>query len=168
MASLYELTKSARLLNDLLESGELDEQAIRDAIVNNDEDIADKLEGYAKYIKNLESDVAGLKAEEKRLSDRRKTIENTIDRMKDAMKEALTVSGQTKVKKDGGLFTFSLRKNPPRLEIDDPEKIPERYLIPQPPTVDKKSMLEDLKNENAPSDVCVIAHLVQGESLSIR
>lgn len=168
MASLYELTQSAHVLNDLLESGDITEEAIRDAILNNNEDIADKLEGYARFIKNLETDIAGYKAEEKRLSKRRKTMENTIDRMKDAMKEALKASGEPKVKAENGLFTFSIKKNPPKVEIDNPEKIPTRYFIEQLPKLDNKALLDDLKSEQVPEDLAGVAHLSQGESISIR
>ena len=168
MASIYELTNSARMLNSLLESGEISEEAIRDAILNNNEDIGEKLEGYAKYIKNLESDIAGLKAEEKRLSDRRKTLENTIDNMKTAMRDAVKASGEKKIKKDGGLFTFSVKKNPPHVEIDHFEDIPARYFVEQVPKLDNKQLLEDLKSENVPEDLFNVAHLEQTESISIR
>ena len=33
-------------------------------------------------------------------------------------------------------FTASLRTGPPRLEIEDEAKVPETYLIPQPPRLD--------------------------------
>lgn len=168
MATLYELTQSAMVLNDLLEKGEVSEEEIRDAIVNNLDDIEEKFEGYAKFIKNLESDIAGIKAEEKRLAERRRVYENTIDRMKRAMEDAMRTTGKTKFKKDGGLFSFSLRKNPPKLEIDNPEEIPGRYFIPQLPTLDRKAMLEDLKADIAPPDLTGVAHISQGESISIR
>ena len=82
MGSLYELTDAARRLNELLEEGVLSEDDIRDAIINNNEEIGLKLEGYAKYIRNLEADIAGLKEEEKRLHERRSTMENAVVSMK--------------------------------------------------------------------------------------
>lgn len=165
MASLYELTGDAIRLRDLLTEGEIDEEIIRDAIVNNNEEIALKLENYAKFIKNTESDIAGLKAEELRLKDKRKALENTIDRMKKAMQDALILSGNNKVKSP--LFTFSMQKNPPSVVMDEQyiENIPEKYIIHPEPTIDRKALLDDLKSG---VDLDGIAHIEQTESMRIR
>lgn len=165
MASLYELTGDAIRLRDLLTEGEIDEEIIRDAIVNNNEEIALKLENYAKFIKNTESDIAGLKAEELRLKDKRKALENTIDRMKKAMQDALILSGNNEVKSP--LFTFSMQKNPPSVVMDEQyiENIPEKYIIHPEPTIDRKALLDDLKSG---VDLDGIAHIEQTESMRIR
>lgn len=165
MASLYELTGDAIRLRDLLTEGEIDEEIIRDAIVNNNEEIALKLENYAKFIKNTESDIAGLKAEELRLKDKRKALENTIDRMKKAMQDALILSGNNKVKSP--LFTFSMQKNPPSVVMDEPyiENIPDKYIIHPEPTINRKALLDDLKSG---VDLDGIAHIEQTESMRIR
>lgn len=165
MASLYELTGDAIRLRDLLTEGEIDEEIIRDAIVNNNEEIALKLENYAKFIKNTESDIAGLKAEELRLKDKRKALENTIDRMKKAMQDALILSGNNKVKSP--LFTFAMQKNPPSVVMDEQyiENIPEKYIIHPEPTIDRKALLNDLKSG---VDLDGIAHIEQTESMRIR
>lgn len=165
MASLYELTGDAIRLRDLLTEGEIDEEIIRDAIVNNNEEIALKLENYAKFIKNTESDIAGLKAEELRLKEKRKALENTIDRMKKAMQDALILSGNNKVKSP--LFTFAMQKNPPSVVMDEQyiENIPEKYIIHPEPTIDRKALLDDLKSG---VDLDGIAHIEQTESMRIR
>lgn len=167
MASLYELTGSVLKLNELLLEGELDEEMIRGALENANEDIAIKLENYAKFMKNLESDIEGLKKEEKRLHDKKEVLENTIARMKSAMMDAMILSGQPKIKRDGSLFSFTIQKNPASvvLDTDSLDDIPEEYLIPQEPKVNKKAMMEDLKNGKALKG---IAHLVQTASLRIR
>lgn len=176
MATLYELTEAARRLNELLESGELNEDDIRDAIINNTEEIGLKLENYAKFMKNLEADIAGLKAEEKRLHDRRSAMENTIAEMKSAMKEAMELTIEPdkdgKIKCKTSLFSFSIAKNTPSLVLEEAyiENIPDKYLIPQEPTIDRKAMIEDLKNgdEETRFHLEGIAHLEQTESIRIR
>lgn len=167
MASLYELTGSVLKLNELLLEGELDEEMIRGALENANEDIAIKLENYAKFMKNLESDIEGLKKEEERLHDKRKALENTIARMKKAMMDAMIVSGQPKIKREGGLFSFSIQKNPASvvLDTDSLDDIPEEYLIPQEPKINKKAMIDDLKDGK---NLSGIAHLEQSESIRIR
>ena len=80
------------------------------------------------------------------------------------MYKAQKASGEKKLQ--CGTFTTSIQANPPSCVIDtDLSNIPEKYLIPQEPTVDKKSILADLKDG---ADLDGIAHIEQGESLRIR
>lgn len=164
MASIYDLTESFRVLWELMEEGNIEDSVLEDVFDNTEEDLTTKLEGYCKFIKNCESDIAGLKAEEKRLAERRRVIENTIERSKAAMQNAMAMAGEKKL--PCGTFTVSVQKNPPKAVIDNLERIPQKYLIPQEPTVDKKAILDDLK-ENA-EGMADFAHIEQGESLRIR
>ena len=165
MSNIYELTNELSLLWDLMESGELDDDALIGAFDVAKEDLAIKLEGYCKFIKNLESDIQGLKAEEQRLYDRRKTMENTIDRCKNAMKFALNTAGERKIA--CGTFTVAVQDTTPSVVLDEPyiENIPEEYLVPQEPKIDKKKIKADI---DAGKDLEGIAHLEKGTSLRIR
>ena len=165
MANIYELTNELSVLWDLMESGELDDDALIGAFDVAKEDLAIKLEGYCKFIKNLESDIQGLKAEEQRLCDRRKTMENTIDRCKNAMKFALNTAGERKIA--CGTFTVAVQDTTPSVVLDEPyiENIPEEYLVPQEPKIDKKKIKADI---DAGKDLEGIAHLEKGTSLRIR
>ena len=165
MANIYELTNDFQTIWNLMEEGALDDEVLQDIFENTSEELALKLEGYCKFIKNLESDIAGLKEEEKRLHDRRKTMENTVERAKATMQMALSTAGEKKM--TCGSFTVSVQKNPPSCVIDcELSAIPSKYLIPQEPTIDKKTMIEDLKAED--NILNGIAHIEQGESLRIR
>ena len=168
MASIYELTEEFRTLWALMEDGQLDDDALADAFDTAEGDLAEKLEGYCKFIKNAESDIEGLKAEEHRLGERRKVLENTIARAKEAMQTALTVAGENKIA--CGSFVVSRQKNPPRLVYDEGyiENSPERYLIPQEPKIDTKAMIADLKDGKNIEELEGVAHLEQGESLRIK
>lgn len=165
MATIYDLTADIKKLNDLLIEGEIDVEVIRDALINSKEELSIKLEDYAKVIRHLESDIAGIKAEETRLADRRHAIEHNIEHMKDVMMFALIQSGETKVK--GQLFTIGIQKSPASVVIDAEsiDDIPECYLIDQAPKIDKKLIGDDLKNGTALEG---IAHLEQKDSLRIR
>ena len=165
MANIYELTNELSLLWDLMENGELEDEILIGAFDVAKEDLADKLEGYCKFIKNLESDIQGLKAEEERLSARRKTMENTVTRCKEAMKFALNTAGEKKI--TCGTFTVSVQNNAPSVVLDEQylENIPEEYLVPQEPKIDKKKIKADI---DAGKDLDGIAHLETGVSLRIR
>ena len=165
MANIYELTNELSLLWDLMENGELEDEVLIGAFDVAKEDLADKLEGYCKFIKNLESDIQGLKAEEERLNARRKTMENTVTRCKEAMKFALNTAGEKKIA--CGTFTVSVQNNAPSVVLDEQylENIPEEYLVPQEPKIDKKKIKADI---DAGKDLDGIAHLETGVSLRIR
>ena len=164
MASIYELTQEFETLWSLMEDGLLDDEALAGAFDVATEDLAIKLEGYCKFIKNLESDIAGLKEEEKRLATRRKTMENTVERSKFAMQKAMTIAGEKKIQ--CGTFTTSVQNNAPSVVLDEQymENIPEEYLVHKT-DINRRQMLEDLK---AGKDLEGLAHLEVGQSLRNR
>ena len=164
MATLYELTQDWIQLMNLLEDG-ADEDVINDTLEGLDYEIEDKAEGYAKVIRNIESDIAGLKAEIERMTDRKRILENNITRMKNNLQAAMELTGKTKFKTD--LFSFNVQNNPAAVIMDEQylENIPEEYLIPQESKIDKKKLAADLK---AGVDLEGIAHLEQSRSLRIK
>lgn len=164
MASIYELTGAFNALWNLMEEGTIDDEVLQEVFDNTAEELSVKLEGYCKFIRNLESDIAGLKAEEKRLAEKRRVMENTVERAKSAMQTAMNTAGEKKI--PCGSFTVSVQNNPPKCVLDvSVADIPSKYLIPQEPTVDKKLLLDDLK---ANEEAVPYAHIEQGESLRIR
>ena len=168
MASLYELSGDYAKFSELMEMEELEpemQEALEDALNNLGEDIEIKLENYAKIIKNFESDIAGLKAEEERLNKKRKTLENSIKTMKQRMTEAMIQTGKVDIK--GELFKFKVQANPPSviMDVNSVEDIPEKYLIAQDPKIDKKKLAEDLK---AGVELEGVAHLQASATVRIR
>ena len=168
MASLYELTGDYAKFAEIAQQGDLDDdmQAMLDgALANLADDIEVKLEGYAKVIKNFESDIEGLKKEEDRLAGKRKTLENRVKSMKTAMRDAMIATGKLKVK--GDLFSFTVRNNAPSVVMDTyyVYNVPEKYLIPQAPKIDRKLLAEDLKDGAALEG---IAHLESSQSILIK
>ena len=164
MANIYELTGAFNALWNLMEEGSIDDETLQEVFDNTEEELSVKLEGYCKFIKNLESDVEGLKAEIARLTNKKRVLENTIERSKAAMQMAMTTAGEKKM--PCGNFTVSVQNNPPKCVVDvSVADIPSKYLIPQEPTIDKKLLLEDLK---ASGEQVPYAHIEQGESLRIR
>ena len=160
MATLYDLTGSYAQIQQMIEEGSDDLSGILETVEGA---IEEKLEGYAMVIRNIESDVEGLKGEEKRLADRRKTMENGIKRMKENMQFAMSSTGNQKIK--GEKFTFTVQKNPPALKVLDESLIPIEFVaVTTISTVDKKAIMEHLKaGSHVPG-----TQISQGESLRIR
>lgn len=138
---LYELTANYNQLLDLADS--LDEATFRDTLSAIEEAIEDKAENTAKLIRSVEADVEVLKAEEKRLADRRKALESKVSNTKAYLQEQLEIAGLDKVKR--ATITVSIQNNPPSLEVVDESLIPSHYIIPQPSKIDKKAILTALK-----------------------
>ena len=165
MANIYEITQDYLRIMEMASEPELDPEMIADTFEAIDGELEIKAENYAKVMKNLEGDIAALKAEEERLSKKRKAIENNIKRMKLALQEAMEITGKTKFKTE--LFGFSIQKNAPSVVIDaaDIRDIPEDYLKFKEPEVDKTAIKNAI---NAGVDFEGLAHLEVSQSLRIR
>lgn len=164
MATIYELSGDYLRLLEMAEDPEMDPVAFADTLEGLEGEIEIKAEGYAKVIKELDKDGAGLDNEIKRLQAKKTTIANSIDRMKKALEQSMIITGKTKFKTE--LFSFGIQKNPPSVDLDEEhlELIPIEYLIPQDPKPDKKRMLQELKEGKELS----FAKLKHTESLRIR
>lgn len=157
---LYELTQNYMVLMEMLEESETD--ALKDTLESIEEEINSKAENIAKLVKNLESDAAAIKEEEKRLADRRKAIENKVTYLKTYLHEQLELTGLKKVKTP--VFTVGIQNNPPSVEIADESLVPSDYRIPQPDKIDKKTILKFLKE----GQEVEWASIKQSQSLRIR
>ena len=167
MATMYEITADMAFLYELMEQGELDQEALRGALAVSKEELGIKLEAYAKVIKEIEAENDAIDKEIARLQAKKKTNVNHISNMKEAMKfGVITAEPETKKIKTA-LFTFGVQKNAPSVVMDEQyiENIPEEYLRVKEPEVDKKKILEDLK---AGKNLEGLAHLEQSSSLRIR
>lgn len=170
MASIYDLTNEFKTLWGLMDQGEIDKEVLQEVFANTADELAIKLEGYCKFIKNCESDIEGLKAEIKRLTDRKAVMENTIKRSKEAMRDAMIAAGGEPM--TCGTFKLSVSRSAPRLVIDDADvnSIPQAYLVPQAPAIDKDGIKEALKNGTDEQKKALegIAHLEVGQHINIR
>jgi hypothetical protein len=122
----------------------LDEQTFQDTLQAIEEAFEDKTENMAKLIKCLEADCKAIKEEEQRLADRRKALENRVSNIKEYLFNQLEVAGVDKVKRP--TITVSIQLNNPSVEVLDESIVPSDYMIPQPASIDKKSILQALKD----------------------
>lgn len=140
---LYQMTAAAKELYELLESGEIDEQTVNDTM----ESIgaSEKLESYVYVQKSLEAEIAAFKAEIDRMTDRKRSLEKHVERLKQAQIDFMKATGQKKA--NAGTFSLSIRENK-SCEITNESEIPLQYLreIPAKFEPDKKMMLAALKN----------------------
>ena len=157
MANLQELSEQFRMIQQLIEDGA---EGFEQALADIQGEISEKLDGYAMVIKNIESDIAGLKAEEKRLSERRKAMENNVVQMKERMADTLKTADGQRLKTEK--FTFSFRKST-KVVVDNIDMIPEDF-VRKLYDVNKT----DLKKYMERGAIVNGARLLENQSLSIR
>lgn len=161
---LYELSQNFKNLQQVLENAGEDEN-LKELVINSMKelecDLSTKVENIVRLIKNLQAEVEALKAEEKRLARERKIRENKIENLQGYLFD--TINGLEKREIKGGIFTVSIKKNPPKTIVEDLNVIPKQFII-NTPSIDKKMLKEALKN----GEIIEGAKLVQEESLKIR
>ena len=157
--NLYELSSDLIALNDI-ESAE-DLEVIREIIK---QEIQNKSTGIVAVVRNLESNIAAIDTEIKRLQELKRLKQNNITRLKEYTKECMNIQGVKKL--ETNLGNISIRKTPASVKILDETKIPLEYLnVKQVTSIDKKTLLDDLKDGLILEG---IAELSQGTSLTIK
>ena len=153
----------AQLMNDR----DFDETTIADTIEASGlpEQIADKAQGCEMVARTLEADVPAIDAEIKRLQDLKKARQAKAEALRKYVLDNMLACGIQRI--DAPLFSISIAKNPPSVEIFDDRQIPADYFAdppPPPPRVDKKLIAQALKDgHDVPG-----AKLTQGYRLNIK
>lgn len=145
---LYELSEQYAALQEMMYDPEVDEQTLRDTMEALWGEIEEKADGYAKIVLGMKSDIDILKAEEERLYNRRKRLEERSAWLKENLMANMQAIGKEKFKT--ALFSFSIQKNGGKepLVIDGAiDDIPGRFLIPQPPVVNSEAVRQLLADK---------------------
>lgn len=160
---LYELTEAYQNIQGLIEHGNLTNEEIAEVINTLTDSIQEKAENIALMLGNMDADITAIKAEEERLYNRRKALENSKTSLKNYLEDNFKKLGLDKVKT--ATHTISLQNNPPSVNILDQNILPKDYQIHidvwKP---DKKKIIEVLKSGQAVPGV----EMVQNQSLRIR
>lgn len=114
---LYELTGKYAELQELMEAG--DGEAVSDTLESLEGAIEEKVESIHRVYRNIQSDIDALKAEEKRLSEKRKALEAEQRRLKGYVETQLNMAEIDALKT--GIGTVGFRKSPASVEIVDEE-----------------------------------------------
>lgn len=147
MTQLYKLTEQYRELAALSEGA--DEGlavAVRDTMQAIGGEFEDKGKALATVVLNMDSDVDALDAEIKRLTERKKAIQNRQESMKEYLRENMEAAGIKKI--SCSLFSISCVDGRQIAVIDDEARIPDDYMR--------------VKTECAPDKAAIAAALKDG------
>lgn len=121
----------------------------------------DKLEGCGLYIKNELAEIEAMKAEEKRLAERRRIKENKVERLKRYMLDSMDKTSTDRL--ETPRIAISTRKSS-KLIVDDISLIPDMFLKTETTiTPDKEAIKKAMKDGEVKG-----AHLEEGVNISIR
>ena len=160
--NLYELTAVYQRLQNQIEQGE-DVEGIL-AVIG--DELESKADGYARVIRNMEAQAAAFKEEEKRIAEKRKRLENGVERLRENLYNSMKITGKEKFKTD--LFSFAIQKNggkiPVILDVKDTSELPDDLVkITETPDLDAiRKYIEDT------GDLTYAHFGERGESLRIK
>lgn len=153
---LYEITQAYENLASLEDKEEVGKYL--DLI---EDEFNQKAENTVKVIKNIGADIKALRDEEKRLAQKRKSLQSNQDWLKFYLQNNMERLGDKRIK--AGIFNINIQKNPPSVNIKNEKLIADDYFVTEK-KLDKKKLKEDLKGGKEIDG----AELTQGESLRIR
>ena len=159
--NLFELTENYVKFFTMLEEADEITEELEEMANNLNIAIEEKSDNYVKMIKNLDADVEAYKNQEKIFNKKRKTAENKIAWLKKNLQSSMEQTGRKKVETE--LFTISIQKNTPSLDITSEDNIGDEYYKVER-TLNKRDLLKDIKEGLIIDGVGI----KQSESLRIR
>lgn len=159
--NLFELTENYIKFFTMLEEADEITEELEEMANNLNIAIEEKSDNYVKMIKNLDANVEAYKNQEKIFNKKRKTAENKISWLKKNLQASMEQTGRKKVETE--LFTISIQKNTPALDITSEDNIGDEYYKIER-TLNKKDLLKDIKEGLIIDGVGI----KQSESLRIR
>jgi hypothetical protein len=119
---LYELTSDYVQLQQKLDDGE----DVTEALGQLSDALEHKALGIVHVLRELDLDIDKIRAEEQRLTARRRAAEANRERLREHVKQTMAATGTTKIK--AGTISLSLSEGPDKVVVDDEALIPETYL----------------------------------------
>lgn len=145
--SLYTLAAEHRDQLKALEDLDLPENVLADTLESLGGELEVKAQNVVCFLRNLETTAAAIKEAEAGMAARRKAIENRVDGLKRYVLDAMQNNGIQKI--ECPLFSISIAKNPPAVEVLDERQIPADYFVSPPappPQLDKKLVMQAIKD----------------------
>lgn len=138
---LYDYTEAYVQLEQMLENEEITLETFQDTLEGIEGSAVEKAENVAKMVDNFNAQIEAFKAEEKKLREKRKTIENRMDWLMANLEAFHKVSGV----KQAGIYKLGYRNLPDTVEVLDVDKLPDAYvrIKKEPDKVTLKKVLKD-------------------------
>ena len=126
MATLYELTGDLAALQDMIDDPDcpVSTECLKDTFESLDLEFKEKINGYGKLAKNTKACIDAIANEQRRLAKKKKSLENKLDNLKEAVAGAMLATGREKMKTE--LFSlYGLKVD--KLVVGASDQIPDEY-----------------------------------------
>ena len=136
---LYEITEQLR---QLMAMDDVPPEQLQDTLDMVNDEFEAKAENIAMLIREMVLDAEGYKAEIDRLSDRKKSLDNKVESLKDYLRVNMQAADMTKIK--GKLFTISLGSPTEPVYVADEKLLPDDlvYIKREPNKTEIKAQLK--------------------------
>lgn len=154
--------KQAKLdLNLMIDAGLIDEESLNDTLESLNYDFDEKAIDLAKYIKEIQLNIEGIKSEILNMQERKSLFERKLEKLSEYLVFNMKDLNKEKIKGIG--FDVKIQKNPPKLVLDESMIGDEWWQKETVRSLKKKEIKEACKQRNIPG-----AKLIQSERLVIK
>ena len=116
---LYEISNQYQEFMDMVESGEIPDEAIADTLASLDGEFEEKADNVACVIKSLLSEAQAIKAESDALLERADIKKHKAERLNDYLYQQFKLAGKSKIETSRNVL--QIKKTPASVKIEDTE-----------------------------------------------
>ena len=161
--SMYELTRQYQSLLDFDADPTVEDTDAWNALMGELQDnIETKAVNVGYVLRTIDRECELLREEEKRLAGMRHVKENKRERLRDYLLLAMQATGCERA--EAVDIKVSRRKTAPALKWVDEGAVPETFYVPQDPKLDRRALLDHVKN----NPDCKFAIAEAGETITIK
>ena len=140
---LYEVTQD---IEELIQNSDPGDEYFKDTMEALELTFDAKATGVCAYIGNLEAMVGSIKEAEKKMAARRKKLQKNAEGLKQYLIKNMERLNMNKI--ETSQFVATIKKNPPKVVINDEDEVPEEYCVKQVKwIVDKAKIKKALKGD---------------------
>lgn len=170
MMSLFDIGQQYIDFCNLMENGEIPEEAITDTLEALEGEFNDKADNIASLIKSLEYEAQSMEQESKSLSERAKSKKTKAQNLREYLFQQMQNTGMERIETSRNLL--ALKKNPPKVTVEQEqdfikwaqEQGRDDLLKIADPAINKKEVAAQLKLGNELPGCSII----QGYRLDIK
>ena len=159
--NLYEIAGQYRAVLEMEPENDDELAAQMNALDELGGELTVKADNIVRYMRNLSSEADALKAEEDKLYQKRKAIENKHDRLKNYLAVQLYLAGIRELK--AGIFKLRFQPTTPAISIIDESALPEKFWI-----VWREASKQAIKDAIRKGEEVPGIEIQRGETLVIR
>lgn len=141
---LYDISQKFISIQELAENDESMIEAVADTMEGITADFEQKGQAVVVIFKGMEADIEAIDSELKRLSEKKKAIQNRVEWLRNYLRDNMAATGITKI--SCPLFNITLSEAAKQVEVFDESALPDDYVtVKTVLSPDKRKLLADLK-----------------------